>query len=82
MVLLIGPHLEGLGAGPMGWVLLSFTTTVAGNFTLLGSVANIIVAERAKDHYTLGFIEYLRFGLVSTLVVLMAGVGLIFVMMR
>jgi hypothetical protein len=55
-------------------VLLPFTTTVAGNFTLIGSVANIIVAERARDHCALGFVEYLRFVLPSTILVLVAGV--------
>jgi Na+/H+ antiporter NhaD/arsenite permease-like protein len=77
MVLLAGPHLAELGNPSLGWVLLAFTTTIAGNLTLVGSVANIIVAERAKDHYTLGFYEYLRFGLVSTLVVLAVGVPLV-----
>ncbi len=48
MVLLTGPHLGELGPERAGWVLLAFTTTVAGNFTLIGSVANIIVAEGAK----------------------------------
>ncbi|MBX3468737.1 MAG: anion transporter [Planctomycetes bacterium] len=79
LVLLAGPHLQALG-GPspaLGWALLAFISTVAGNLTLIGSVANIIVAEGAKDHYTLGFVEYLRFGLVSTLVVLAAGVPVI-----
>ncbi|GMV39158.1 MAG: 46 kDa membrane protein [Myxococcales bacterium] len=77
MVLLTGPRLEALGYGELGWALLGFVTTVAGNLTLLGSVANIIVAEGAREHYTLGFMEYLRFGLVSTLLVLAAGVPLI-----
>ncbi len=79
LVLLTGPGLEALG-GPsprLGWALLAFVSTVAGNLTLVGSVANIIVAEGAKDHYTLGFFEYLRFGAVSTVVVLAAGVPLI-----
>jgi Na+/H+ antiporter NhaD/arsenite permease-like protein len=82
MVLLTGPHLTELGSAQMGWVLLAFTTTVAGNFTLIGSVANIIVAERARDSYTLGFFEYLRFGLLSTILVLVAGVTIIFFIMR
>jgi len=82
MVLITGPHLNELGSAQFGWVLLAYTTTVAGNFTLLGSVANIIVAERAKDHYTLGFFEYLRFGMVSTLVVLIAGVAVIYLIMK
>jgi Na+/H+ antiporter NhaD/arsenite permease-like protein len=77
MVLLTGPHLGELGPERLGWVLLAFTSTVAGNLTLLGSVANIIVAEGAKRHHDLGFLEYLRFGLVSTVVVLAVGVPLI-----
>ncbi len=77
MVLLTGPALPGLGDPARGWVLLAFVTTVAGNLTLLGSVANIIVAEQAKAHYALGFWEYLKFGLVSTVVVLAAGVPII-----
>lgn len=82
MVLLTGPHLHELGSSQLGWVLLAFTTTVAGNFTLIGSVANIIVAERARDHYTLGFREYLRFGLPSTILVLIAGVVTICYVMK
>ena len=55
-------------------MLLGFVTTAAGNLTLIGSVANIIVAEQARHVYDLGFFEYLRFGLVSTLIVLALGV--------
>jgi Na+/H+ antiporter NhaD/arsenite permease-like protein len=73
MVLLAGPHIHELGNGETGWVLLAFTTTVAGNFTILGSVANIIVAECSKDVYNLRFMEYFRFGAVSTLVTLLLG---------
>ncbi len=74
LVLLTGPYLGGLGAPPvLAWSALAFVSTIAGNLTLIGSVANIIVAEGAKEHYTLGFVEYLRFGLVSTLLVLAAG---------
>lgn len=82
MVLLTGPHLGELGPERAGWLLLAFTTTVAGNFTLVGSVANIIVAEGAKSRYTLGFFEYLRFGLVSTLLVLAVGVAVLWVLIQ
>lgn len=81
MVLLTGPYLKETNS-TFGWVLLAYVTTVAGNLTLIGSVANIIVAEKAKDHYRLGFWEYLRFGLVSTFCVLVAGVALLFLLMR
>ena len=75
MVMLVGPHLQG--AGDVQWILLAFVLTVAGNLTLLGSVANLIVAESAREVYALGFREYLRFGLVSTLIALATGVPLL-----
>jgi len=61
--------------------MLSFSTTIAGNLTLVGSVANIIVAEGARNDYTLGFFEYLRFGFVSTIAVLTTGITMIYFMM-
>jgi Na+/H+ antiporter NhaD/arsenite permease-like protein len=85
MVLLAAPHLQSMGEaglGDLGWAMTGFVTTVAGNLTIIGSVANIIVAEGAKEDYTLGFFEYLRFGLVSTVLVLAAGVPLIWLMVR
>lgn len=49
------------------WLLLAAGSTLAGNLTLLGSVANLIVAEAvAKQGYRLTFWEHLRFGLPLT----------------
>ncbi|MBF0226244.1 MAG: anion transporter [Desulfobacterales bacterium] len=75
MVMLTGQYLAQYKTYEIGWLLLAFTTTIAGNFTLIGSVANIIVAERAKAYYTLNFWEYLKFGFISTLLVMVAGVS-------
>ena len=53
-------------------MLLAWVATVAGNFTLIGSIANLLVAEKAKTSkhkYILGFFPYLMFGSVSTLLV-------------
>jgi Na+/H+ antiporter NhaD/arsenite permease-like protein len=51
------------------WLLLAAASTLAGNLTLLGSVANLIVAEAvAKEGYRLRFGEHLRFGLPLTVV--------------
>ena len=53
------------------WLLLAAASTLAGNLTLLGSVANLIVAEAvAKEGYKLTFWEHLRFGLPLTLLTL------------
>jgi Na+/H+ antiporter NhaD/arsenite permease-like protein len=77
LVMLTAPLLGKLGDPTRGFALLGFVSTVAGNLTLLGSVANLIVAERARRHYELGFVEYLRFGVASTLVVLAVGVPIV-----
>jgi Na+/H+ antiporter NhaD/arsenite permease-like protein len=53
------------------WLLLAAASTLAGNLTLLGSVANLIVAEAvAKQGHTLTFWEHLKFGLPLTLITL------------
>jgi Na+/H+ antiporter NhaD/arsenite permease-like protein len=45
------------------WLLLAAGSTLAGNLTLFGSVANLIVAEAANElGYKLTFWEHLRFG--------------------
>lgn len=50
------------------WLLLAAGSTLAGNLTLFGSVANLIVAEAANGlGYKLTFLEHLRFGLPLTL---------------
>jgi len=51
------------------WLLLAAGSTLAGNLTLLGSVANLIVAEAVGKHgYQLTFWEHLRFGLPLTVI--------------
>jgi Na+/H+ antiporter NhaD/arsenite permease-like protein len=53
------------------WLLLAAASTLAGNLTLLGSVANLIVAEAAvKQGHHLSFWQHLRFGFPLTVVTL------------
>jgi len=49
-------------------------STFAGNLTILGSIANIIVIEGASSRVKIGFLEYLKVGLPLTVLSLMAGV--------
>ena len=54
------------------WLLLAAGSTLAGNLTLLGSVANLIVAEAfVKQGYCLTFWEHLRFGMPLTMMTLL-----------
>ena len=57
-----------------GWLALAMASTLAGNLTITGSVANIIVVERAAAHGVhVGFREYFRVGLPVTMVTLILG---------
>lgn len=70
-ILLIREQMLTLTHPNFGWELLAVASTFAGNLTLLGSVANIIVAESARELGGLGFFQYLKVGaplaLLSTL---------------
>ena len=57
-----------------GWLALAMASTLAGNLTITGSVANIIVVERAgAEGVHVGFREYLRIGLPVTVATLIWG---------
>lgn len=66
-ILVVRDQIATLPAPKLGWELLAMASTFAGNLTLLGSVANIIVAERAREVGGLGFRAHLRVGLPVTL---------------
>jgi Na+/H+ antiporter NhaD/arsenite permease-like protein len=56
-----------------GWLVLAMASTLAGNLTITGSVANLIVVERAKDEVHIGFWDYSRIGIPVTLLTLAVG---------
>lgn len=77
LVLLVSPLLLSSG-DTTRWYELAWVSTVSGNLTLVGSVANLIVAERAKLYYKLTFWEYLVFGVPSTLLIVTIGVPIVY----
>lgn len=63
------------------WLILAWVSTVAGNLSLLGSAANLIVCEQARraKHcgYNLSFWSHLKFGVPSTIIVTAIGLVLV-----
>jgi Na+/H+ antiporter NhaD/arsenite permease-like protein len=55
------------------WLTLAMASTMAGNLTLPGSLATIIVIERAKGRAKISFLDFLRVGLATGLVSLAVG---------
>ncbi len=74
-VMLLRPVVAGSAHPVAGWLTLAASSTLAGNLTLLGSVANLIVAEIASRRQVhLSFGEYTRSGVVITLITLVISV--------
>jgi len=73
-VLILKPFVTHLPDPGKAWRIVAMSSTFAGNFTLIGSVANLIVAERAKkEGVTISFLAYWRIGLPLTLISLAFG---------
>jgi Na+/H+ antiporter NhaD/arsenite permease-like protein len=72
-VLLFRPLVARFPNPEQTWFTLAGVSTLAGNLTLIGSVANLIVAEQAlKFGIVLSFREYLRAGVIITVLSLVA----------
>lgn len=74
-VLIAGKWLPNFAHPELMWKVMALSTTFAGNLTLLGSVANLIVVESARGHCQLGFWDYAKYGIPVTL--LTTAVGLL-----
>ncbi len=72
-VLVAGKWIPGFANPELMWKVMALATTFAGNLTLLGSVANIIVVESARGHIEVGFWDYGRFGIPVTILTTVAG---------
>ena len=57
----------------MAWIVLAASSTLAGNTTLLGSAANIIVAERSETYgVRVPFVRHMMVGVVVTIATIAA----------
>ena len=73
-VLVAGKWIAHFGEPELMWKVLALATTFAGNLTIVGFVANMIVVESARDHMEVGFWDYARFGIPITILTTLAGV--------
>jgi Na+/H+ antiporter NhaD/arsenite permease-like protein len=73
-VMLLTPVAQSFGDARGAWLMLAMASTFAGNLTLLGSVANLIVAEQGRrSGIKIGFLDYLKVGLPVTLLSVAGG---------
>ena len=75
-VLLFKPLMTVMPEKEPAWLALAMSSTLAGNLTVLGSVANLIVVESARRSGTkLEFVEYLKVGVPLTLLTTLLGIA-------
>jgi Na+/H+ antiporter NhaD/arsenite permease-like protein len=74
-VMLLKSVVPGFTNPHTAWLALAMSSTLAGNLTITGSVANIIVVETAKHDTPIGFWDYFRVGLPITVITLLIGVA-------
>ena len=72
-VLVFKPFAAHLAYPTRAWLTLAMSSTLAGNLTVLGSVANLIVIQQARRKVTIGFWEYFRVGAPLAILTLLLG---------
>jgi len=80
-VLLLKPFVAALPDHDHAWLVIAMASTLAGNFTVLGSIANLIVVEKAaRRGVVISFWDYFRVG--APLTGLTLSVGTFWLMWR
>jgi Na+/H+ antiporter NhaD/arsenite permease-like protein len=79
-VLVAGKWIPHFADPALMWKVLALSTTFAGNLTIIGSVANMIVVESAREHLEIGFWDYARVGIPITLLTTGAGVVVLLIL--
>src|SRR6202140_2099375 len=73
-VLMLKPFVDALKDPDTAWLVIAMASTLAGNFTVLGSIANLIVVQRAAGSgVAISFWDHFRVGPPLTIITLAIG---------
>lgn len=76
-VLLFSPLVTSFPNSQIIWLALASTSTLAGNATPISSVANLIVLQQAGRRVRISFWEFVRVGIVVTLITTLVAVAIL-----
>jgi Na+/H+ antiporter NhaD/arsenite permease-like protein len=76
-VLLAGEWIPRMAEPRLLWLATALASTLAGNLTVLGSVANVIVLELAGSRARIGFWRFLAIGASVTAATLAASLAIL-----
>jgi Na+/H+ antiporter NhaD/arsenite permease-like protein len=73
-VLVLKPFIEPLHNHDTAWLTVAMASTLAGNFTVLGSIANLIVVQKAAARgVQISYWDYFRVGAPLTVLTIVIG---------
>ena len=73
-VMLFRPLMSSMPDQETAWLMLAMSSTLAGNLTIMGSIANLIVIEAAGSKVKIGLLEYMKVGVPVTVLSICFGV--------
>lgn len=73
-VLVLKPLIPTLARPPHDWLVLAMSSTLAGNFTVLGSVAGLIVLHGARRKVEISFWDYFKVGAPLSIITIAIGI--------
>lgn len=77
LTMLVIPVIKDI-PGDLQWISLAAGSTLGGNATIIGAVANIIVVEQAANQgVKIGWLEFSRIGLIVTVLTVAASIGIL-----
>jgi Na+/H+ antiporter NhaD/arsenite permease-like protein len=76
-VILASQWMDRFSEPSVMWLVLAMSSTFAGNLTVIGSVANMIVMELSRETVHVGFLEFLKVGLTVTILSVAAGLTVV-----
>jgi len=76
-VILFSNIFKHIAISNTAWLVLAMSSTLAGNLTIIGSIANIIVFESAKEKVQVSFWEYFKVGLPLTFITMIIGIAVL-----
>ncbi|HHT9132682.1 MAG TPA: SLC13 family permease [Candidatus Tripitaka californicus] len=81
-VILASQWMDRFSEPSVMWLVLAMSSTFAGNLTIVGSVANMIVMELSRETVHIGFFQFLKVGLTVTILSVAVGVAIMVILFR
>ena len=78
-VLIVSDIISELSNSRVYWYILAYISTIAGNLTIIGSVANVIVVEKAGSFCRISLKDFVKLGIPSVILTAVSGFAVLYI---